>query len=137
MVLLAASGQVVDVACNMIGYCTRRGTAHRILVFHMPCRFMKCPGKRQASLRCERGRGRGGRQVSILMAELTACLLACHKGYDVSGVHCILCASCRLFFCLPPCFCSCCLWHSNDFLLLSLKWPIVQLATYCTHSLPT
>lgn len=28
-------------------------------------------------------------------------------------------------------WCAACLWHSNDFLLLSLKWPIVQLATYC------
>lgn len=28
-------------ACNMIGYCTQ----HRILVFHTPCRFMKCPAE--------------------------------------------------------------------------------------------
>lgn len=44
-----------------------------------------------------------------------------------------VCILFRLLLAPSSCWLVCCLWHSNDFLLLSLKWPIVQLATYCVY----
>lgn len=40
-ILVAKVARRRHATCNMIGCCTQ----HRILVFHMPCRFMKWPSK--------------------------------------------------------------------------------------------